>query len=61
VKQLRIVGEAKVTFYKQINANESELSALKNDIDLQKLLIDKGDITDIVEITTISSSNITDV
>lgn len=60
MKQLRIVGEAKVTFYKQINANESELSSLKNDIDLQKLLIDRGDITDIVEITTISSSNITD-
>lgn len=60
MKQLRIVGEAKVTFYKQVNANENELSEIKNDTELQRLLIERGDITDILEITKISSSNITD-
>nr|DAL18031.1 MAG TPA_asm: hypothetical protein [Caudoviricetes sp.] len=58
---MRIVGKAVVTFFKSIEDEEDYLLAIKEDQLLQRIIIDKDAITEIVEITEISTSNIVSI
>jgi len=60
-KEMRIVGKAVVTFFKSIEDEEDYLLAIKEDQLLQRIIIDKDAITEIVEITEISTSNIVSI
>jgi len=57
-KEMRITGQAVVTFFKIVEEEENYLQAIKDDEILQRLLIDKDAISEIIEITSISTSNI---
>ncbi|MBS0878388.1 MULTISPECIES: hypothetical protein [unclassified Tatumella] len=59
-RKIRIIGEAKIKFFKEITGTNDEIEAIKSDEYLQKILINVNDITGDIEITSISSSNITD-
>nr|WP_308530137.1 hypothetical protein [uncultured Serratia sp.] len=59
-KHMRLVGQAVVNFYKPLYDTERNLQDIKDDIVIQKMLIDTECITEIVEIKNISTSNIID-
>lgn len=60
-KEMRIIGQAVVTFFKIVEDEENYLQTIKEDELMQRMLIDKDAINEIVEITSISTSNIIDV